>query len=219
MGRAGEKPRTYLPFYLLRETLALSGEAPSEITMPLPLQSALAASGYVGTWETDLDTQTVEFTGALPRLLALNEEHASVGAPVSALLEGVHPEDREHVAHLVHEAHSTAGRFEAEFRTIDKEGATHWIVARGRVEAGRGGRGPRCIGLAADITDSRQADPNSADQAVQAIERIADALIAVRPLADGLDSPTLKTLIDATLFELGRLLAERVGGTAPQNTH
>jgi PAS fold len=177
--------------------------------MPLPLQSALAASGYVGTWDTDIDAQTVEFTGALPRLLALDEEPAAAGVPITAFLEGVHPEDREHVAHLVHEAHNTAGRFEAEFRTRDKAGATHWIVARGQVEAGRDGHGARCIGLAADITDSRQANSISTDQTVQAIERIADALITVRPLVEGLDSPTLKTLIDATLFELGRLLAER----------
>jgi hypothetical protein len=119
----------------------------------------------------------------------------------------------------VHKAHSTAGRFEAEFRTLDKAGAVHWIVARGRVEPGREGRGARCIGLAADITDSRQADPTSADQTVQAIERIADALITVRPLAEGLESPTLKTLIDATLFELGRLLAERVGRPVPEGAH
>jgi hypothetical protein len=187
--------------------------------MPLPLQSALAASGYVGTWETDIDAQTVEFTGALPRLLALDEDHAATRVPLSAFLEGVHPEDREHVGHLVHEAHSTEGRFEAEFRTLDKAGAVHWIVARGRVEAGRDGHGARCIGLAADLTDSRLADPTSADQAVQAIERIADALIAVRPLAEGLDSPTLKTLIDATLFELGRLLAERDVRHDPAEMH
>jgi hypothetical protein len=54
---------------------------------------------------------------------------------------------------------------------------------------------------------------------VQAIERIADALIAVRPLAEGLDSPTLKTLIDATLFELGRLLAEREVRHGPAEMH
>ena len=187
--------------------------------MPLPLQFALAASGYVGTWETDIDAQTVEFTGALPRLLALDEDHAATRVPLSAFLEGVHPEDREHVGHLVHEAHSTEGRFEAEFRTLDKAGAVHWIVARGRVEAGRDGHGARCIGLAADLTDSRQADPTSADQTVQAIERIADALIAVRPLAERLDSPTLKTLIDATLFELGRLLVEREVRHGPAEMH
>jgi|SRR4051794_2554212 PAS fold len=187
--------------------------------MPLPLQSVLDASGYVGTWETDIHAQTVEFTGALPRLLALDEERAVAGVPVSAFLEGVHPEDREHVAHLVHEAHSSVGRFEAEFRTRDKVGTVHWIVARGRVEVDRDGRGARCIGLAADITESRQFDPTSADQTVQAIERIADALIAVRPLAEGLDSPTLKTLIDATLFELGRLLAEREVGSDHREKH
>ena len=184
--------------------------------MALPLQSALDASGYVGTWETDIDTQIVEFTGALPRLLALDDIGADAGVPISMFLEGVHPDDQERVAYLVHKAHSTAGRFDAEFRTCDKTGAIHWVVARGRVEMGQDGHGSRCIGVAADITDSRQIDPTSADPTIQAIDKIADALIAVRPLAERLESPTLKTLIDATLFELGRILAQQevLGHTA-----
>lgn len=187
--------------------------------MTLPIMSALAASGYVGAWETDLNAQTVELTGTLPRLLAIDEAQAEAGVPLSDFVGGVHPDDRAYVRRLVDEAHATKGRFDTEFRTCDKAGATHWVMARGRVETGEEGVGARCIGIVADITASRAFDAASADQAVRAIARIADTLIDLRPLAQGLDSPVLRTLIDAMLFELGRLLAGHEAGSHATQSH
>lgn len=179
--------------------------------MPASLQSILNASGYIGTWETDLDTQIVELTGALPRILAVDETQGAMGVPVSALLEGIHTADREHIAHLIHEAHSTAGRFEAEFRTCDREGGVHWVSARGRVETDATGRGLRCIGLMADLTEARQADQAATDHTMRTIDRVVDALIALRSLTKELGSPILTTLVDVMLFELGTILARKVG--------
>ena len=170
------------------------------------LQSALAASGYVGFWDTDLATQTVALTGALPDLLSLDATRAAAGVPVSAFLDGVHPEDRERVAYLVHEAHRTAGRFEAEFLTRDSFGETRSVAARGRVEADRNGHGQRCLGVVLDLTDTHQDDTEAARR-LRAIDRVVDALIAVRPLIKEVGSPVLRTLIDATLLEFGRVLA------------
>ncbi|MDP4025432.1 PAS domain-containing protein [Methylobacterium sp. NEAU 140] len=180
--------------------------------MTSPFRAALDASGYVGTWETDLDTQVVALTGALPDLLGIAAPRAAAGVPLAAFLEGVHPDDRARVAHLVREAHTATGRFEAEFRTRNRDG-DHWVAARGRVETDAAGRGLRCLGIAVDVTDSRQADP-AGDRTVQAVDRIADALLAVRPLTEDLDSPILRTLIDALLHELGTLLARHTRGDA-----
>ena len=187
--------------------------------MPASLQSILNASGYLGTWETDLDTQIVELTGALPRVLAVDEVRGATGVPVSAFLEGVHPADREHVAHLIHEAHSTAGRFEAEFRTCDRDGEVHWIAARGRVETDETGRGLRCIGLMADLTEARQAGEAATDHTMRTIDRVVDALIALRSVTKQLDSPVLPTLIDTMLFELGTILARKMGPGETDQVH
>ena len=171
------------------------------------IKAALAASGYIGIWETDLATQTVELTGALPDVLGIDEKGAAAGVPISAFLEGVHPDDRERVAHLVHEAHTTAGRFEAVFRTCDSSGDVHRVNARGRVETDDHGNGLRCIGVALDLTDSYSEDIMVVDQRVTTIDRVVDALIAVRPLVEKIGSPVLSTLIDASLLEIGKLLA------------
>lgn len=179
--------------------------------MPASMQSILDASGYVGTWETDLDTQIVELTGALPRVLAVDEVQGAMGVPVTAFLEGVHPEDRERVAYLVHEAHSTAGRFEAEFRTCDRDAGVHWIAARGRVETDETGRGLCCIGLMADLTEARRGSQAATDHTMRTIDRVIDALIALRSVTKELGSPILPTLVDAMLFELGMILARKIG--------
>ena len=173
------------------------------------LKTALKASGYIGIWETDLATQTVELTGALPEFLGLDERDAAAGVPVAAFLTGVHPRDRERVAHLVHEAHSTAGRFEAEFQTIDSGGAVHRVSARGRVETDEHGQGLRCIGVALDLTDSYSEELVATGQRMNTIDRIVDALIVVRPLVQEIGSPVLTTLIDVPLLEIGKLLARQ----------
>lgn len=171
------------------------------------LRSVLAASEYVGFWETDLATQTIVLTGALPDLLGLDAKKAATGVPISAFLDGIHPEDRERVADLIQEAHRTAGRFEADFQTNGGVGGTRSVAARGRIEADAHGRGQRCRGVVLDLTETQWDDATEAARRMRAIDRVVDALIAVRPLVTEVGSPVLRLLIDATLLEFGRLLA------------
>ena len=174
------------------------------------LKSALAASGYVGVWETNLATQIVAMTGALPNLLGLDDQRAAAGVPVSAFLEGVHPDDRGRVAYLIHEAHRTAGRFEADFLTKDGPGGVRRVAARGRVEVDADGQGHRCLGVVLDLGDGGLDDLTVSARRHQAIDRVVDALIAVRPLMADAAPPILRTLIDAVLMEFGRLLASQI---------
>ena len=170
------------------------------------VKAALAASGYIGIWETDLTRQTVELTGALPKILGLEEQNAAI-LTISDLLGGVHPDDRERIAHLVHDAHTTAGRFEAVFRTCDSSGGVHRVNARGRVETDEHGHGLRCLGVALDLTEKHSEDILASDRRGVTIDRVVDALIAVRPLIEEIGSPVLSTLIDASLLEVGKMLA------------
>lgn len=172
--------------------------------MKAALQSALDASGYVGAWETDLATQTVAFTGKAADLLGLEPAHATSGVPLTAFLDGLHPDDRDEVAHLVHEAHRTAGRFEAEFRAGGSDDGACIVLARGRVETNSLGQGLRCIGIMVDVTDTRRLE--HADNQMRMISQIMDALVEVRPLAERLGARTLKTLIDMALIDLGKWL-------------
>lgn len=178
------------------------------------LQSALDASGYVGAWETDLQTQIVAITGKAADLLGIEQRHATAGVPVAAFLGGVHAEDREEVAHLVHEAHRTAGRFEAEFRTGGAGDRPRFVLARGRVEPGPEGQGLRCVGIMVDVTDSRRVE--HIDDQAQTVRRITDALAEVGMLVERLGSFRLKTLIDMASVEIKKRARQDGAAGSPQ---
>lgn len=171
------------------------------------LQSALDASGYVGAWETDLATQIVTVTGKAADLLGIEQDRASSGVPVAMFLEGVHPKDRGEVADRVQEAHRSASRFEAEFRTSGPDDQARVVLARGRVEKTPLGEGLRCVGIMVDVTDSRR--HVHADDQIRAISQIMDALIEVRPLAEQIGAWTLKTLIDMAIVDLRKRLDDK----------
>lgn len=166
-------------------------------------QTALDASGFVGTWENDLRADVVHLSGPLTSLLGIAPESAEKGVPLSALLNGIHWDDQERISKIVGNAHETVGRFEARFRTVRADGAIHWVSARGQVEADDEGRGVRCLGVAVDVTEAYIGVEN-ANPKIDAIERVVDALINLRELLSIDDNNIIKHLIDMLLLELGR---------------
>ncbi|MCE4224177.1 PAS domain-containing protein [Methylobacterium sp. C25] len=173
------------------------------------LQSALNACGFVGTWETDLETKTVYPSGAFATLIGVDEEAARAGISLNTFLDGVHPSDRERVHEAVKVAHSTAGRFESEFRMVGGTGSYRWVAARGQVEKDAQGRGFRCLGVAVDVTDTRNAESLRGPDAVNIVNHLVDAMVAARALIGTLGTPILKNLIDMLLIELQRELRRR----------
>lgn len=172
------------------------------------LQAALDASGFVGTWENNLLDDAVHVSGSLIGLLGIDRDAANVGVPLSTLLDGVHCEDQQRVAHLIHAAHQSVGRFDAQFRTVGANGAVRWVSARGQVEADALGRGVRCIGMAVDITEARAASNGDEGELIDAISHLVDTLLAVRGPILRHGTPTLKALINMLLLEIGRELAK-----------
>ncbi|GJE42870.1 PAS domain-containing protein [Methylobacterium soli] len=194
---------------------------PPDRAMNSALEAALNASGFVGTWETDLSRGIVYPAGLFAGLLGLDAQRAALGVSLADFLQGVHPEDRERVGGLVHQAHATAGRFEAEFRTFGLDGLIRRIAARGQVETDTQGKGLRCLGIAVDVTDTRQGDAANPEQILRTMNQIVEAIISVRHSIGTLGVPVLQTLVDLLLFELGMELSRRAGRpeTEPQSKH
>lgn len=185
----------------------MSSDGKRERDTSLEIRSALKASGFVGTWENDLLADRVHLSGSLIELLGITPERAAFGVPLSAFLEGIHPDDQERVSGLVREAHVTAGRFAAQFRTVRLDGTIHWVSARGQVEADAKGRGVRCLGMAVDITDARTEGADN-EERIRVIERLVDSLIDLRKLLTQDRSSVLNHLIDMLLLELGSELSK-----------
>ncbi|MCJ2081200.1 PAS domain-containing protein [Methylobacterium sp. J-090] len=182
------------------------------------IQSALDASGFVGTWDNDLRTDLVYLSGSLIQMLGIAPEEAARGVPLSAFLAGIHPDDQERVSELVREAHGTVGRFAAHFRTVRADGVVHWVSARGQVEADVEGRGVRCLGMAVDITKAR-IDTVDAAQRIDVIERLVDSLIPLRNLLAQDGAGVLGMLVDMLLLELGKELSKPKYETRAKHLH
>ncbi|WP_082476678.1 PAS domain-containing protein [Methylobacterium sp. Leaf99] len=182
------------------------------------IQSALEASGFVGTWENDLRADLVYLSGSLIELLGIAPENASCGVPLAAFLAGIHPDDQDRVSALVRDAHGSVGRFAAQFRVIRADGAVHWVSARGQVEADEEGQAVRCLGMAVDITNAH-IDHNDGELRIFMIERLVDSLIPLRNVLIQDNSSILRMLIDMLLLELGKELSKPTYGVASQHLH
>jgi PAS domain S-box-containing protein len=115
---------------------------------------ALDASS-MGYWDRDLASGQVVWSAALAGLLEVDP--ASLDHDL-ALVQHVHPEDREAVARWVSGPAGRGGPEELQFRLDGPEGSTRWMSGRARVYLDGDGRPVRKVGVVADITRRRHAE-------------------------------------------------------------
>jgi PAS domain S-box-containing protein len=107
----------------------------------------------------------------------------SADAPVSMddFYNGLHPDDRDHVAAAYAAAADPVRRavYDVEYRTIGKEdGVTRWVAAKGRGVFDETGRCKRMIGTAIDITQRKLAEAEKAARQQEEAE-LREQFIAV----------------------------------------
>jgi two-component system, LuxR family, sensor kinase FixL len=73
-------------------------------------------------------------------------------------LQSLHPDDRDPVSHAVAKSMNGDGEFEGEYRVLLPNGATRWMVSRGRVEFNGTGKPVRMRGVSLDITRRKEAE-------------------------------------------------------------
>jgi PAS domain S-box-containing protein len=157
---------------------------------------ALDASS-MGYWDRDLASGQVVWSTALAGLLEVDP--ASLDHEL-ALVQHVHPEDREAVARWVSGPADRGGPEELQFRLDGPEGSTRWMSGRARVYHDDDGQPVRKVGVVADITRRRH-DEQALEQAKQ------DADQANRAKSEFLSSMSheLRTPLNAILG-FGQLL-------------
>lgn len=122
-------------------------------------RSALSA-GRMGSWVTDLETNTREWSDEGMALfgLELADGRGHVGGDTDEYRAALHPSDR----HLMGEFHKIANRqdeFEAEYRIVRPDGRMFWLAGRGRVVARRSdGTARRMISIVSDITERKASE-------------------------------------------------------------
>ena len=73
-------------------------------------------------------------------------------------LSRVHPEDRNAVGEAIERARASSQTFEFEYRLLRPDGATRWLISRGRYVSNDRGGIRELIGVAIDITAQVEAD-------------------------------------------------------------
>jgi PAS domain S-box-containing protein len=122
-------------------------------------RSALSA-GRMGSWVTDLESNTREWSDEGMALFGLKLPHGRghVGGETDEYRAALHPSDR----HLMGEFHKIADRqdeFEAEYRVVHPDGQMFWFAGRGRVVARRSdGTARRLISIVSDITERKASE-------------------------------------------------------------
>lgn len=173
------------------------------------LQDALDASEVIGRWEYDVPNDRVYADTLAALVFNLDPRVAETGAPLSAFLEGIHPEDRERAARTIAQSAEDGLSCVLEYRVRSADGAIRWILDRGRIDHDSAGRPTRGHGILIDITQMKHdagvsvpiADANSP------LERAAEHCLAARKAIDQLPPSVLHRMSDMLLLEIGRRLA------------
>lgn len=116
------------------------------------LKSALS-SGLVGTWISDLDSDTIFMDENLSRMYGV--PYSPIGCRQDVINPVIHPEDLE-LIQPQNRSMLVEGRFyEAEFRVVREDG-TRWFFARGSLSVNQHGK--LFGGVVIDITQRKEAE-------------------------------------------------------------
>ena len=165
------------------------------------LELALEA-GAVGTWEVDLQRQTIDWD---ERCAAVFGYDSTVRLGMDRLFaEHVHPDDRERAQQEMQAAVDALAQYAVELRVVRTDGGVRWTISRGRVLAGPDGAPQRIVGTVVDVTEAHE----QADRELDAVRRAA----AIAEVAAELAGATQVTqLAEIALRAAAVLSAESIG--------
>ncbi len=172
------------------------------------LDFALEASGIVGTWEVDFETEIVRSDERYALLHGVDPLLAKVGTHKDAYIQGIHSDDRDRVMATFDRA--KAGQVYRCLHRVAGSQGERWIVASGRIARIAEGPPRSFAGVVVDVTEQIE---SAQDTLRQSEERFAKAFrIAPVPTAVCTRNPLqFLTVNEAFATVLGFTEAEVVG--------
>ncbi|TNM63731.1 response regulator [Aliirhizobium smilacinae] len=113
------------------------------------LQTALSA-GRLGAWELDLATSELA-TSPTCRAIFGRSRHEQFS--YADLLAAVHPDDADRMQAAIRATIETGADYSIEYRTIWRDGSTHWAEIRAQLYKDRMGHAIKLVGVSADVTE------------------------------------------------------------------
>ncbi len=206
MVRRGEEAETALKLSQERFNLAVSGSND-------------------GLWDWNVDTGEVYYSPRFKHLLGFRDHEME--SNVSALMERLHPEDKEATEHAFAGTLQRAVPFDIEMRLRTKAGEYRWFRSRGQSVRNAKGRSVRMAGAITDVTDRRLAAAElfaEKERAQVTLASIADGVITtdtqgrvqyVNPVAEILTGWATTSARDLPLQAIVRMIDETNRSPAP----
>ena len=142
-----------MTFELSRDTLRGSKLARELKASEARLDLAASAAG-LALWNWDAKTNRVWVSQRARAMFGFSPDE-TLG--VDRALSMVEPDDRERVTRVCREAVASGAEEEVQFRARLSDGATRWVLARGRSESDAAGRLVSVQGVMRDVTDQQRA--------------------------------------------------------------
>ncbi|MBK8173103.1 MAG: PAS domain-containing protein [Sandaracinaceae bacterium] len=114
------------------------------------------AIGKIGSWEWDIEANTITWSDELYRIYGQTREAFS--REYQGFLQHVHPEDRARVGAVVEDARENKTSFAFEHRILRPDGEVRWVHGQGRSITNAEGKLVRMAGTSLDITERMMAD-------------------------------------------------------------
>ncbi len=167
------------------------------------LELALATSGF-GDWRWDMTTDVIELSLRAAEISGFPPDTVTTW---SAMLDHVHPDDRDPAIAAVTQALNTGEPYEIEYRlTRPDTGQERWVRVRSSVQSDDDGRPSGLLGVVTDITETKAAEARiRADRARLAeLERRRAYLLEIADALRLIDDP------DEILSTASRMMGERL---------
>ncbi len=119
------------------------------------LSLALEAS-HTGTWEWSCESNQVRWKDN--QGLIFGPEEGEYVGDYRRLFDYVHPDDRQTVRDLAEQTLGSGSSFSSQFRVVDRQRTTHWILAKGKIARDQTGRAVRMVGVNVDISELKRRD-------------------------------------------------------------
>jgi PAS domain S-box-containing protein len=136
-------------------------------------------SGKAVGWEWDIKTGIVSWVGDLKTNFGVQSD--TYEETPEEFHRRVFPADRERVLEAMADAKRNHRLYEVEYRIVSRDGALHWIAARGEFLYSTKGEPERMMGTAVDISDQKQLKAElieSQERMCAIVESSHDAIIS-----------------------------------------
>ncbi len=119
------------------------------------LKLALDGTGIVGIWDWNIQADLVFADARFAEWFSVDPERAEAGAPLSAYVNAIHPDDVARVSAAIEQTLQNDTPFNEEYRLVQRDSSIRWIVARGRCFYDENQQPLRLPGVIIDITERK----------------------------------------------------------------